>query len=448
MRASTPPRATVLPLQLRILRWPFAWLWRIGFGGLFCFSYFTSILVVGWHYRWMQGKVFYSWWKQSPQRQRGSFEDFCVSLGHDAPVRRPRWFLKERLQATLRRPARDGQAPSGARLFVRALKLPFGSLWRNFRFGVLGLLATFLLTGPGCLLMLFGWEFGWLVSFNKVYEQAFIGLAVSWVGILLFIAAMFYVPMAQVHQAVTSDFRAFFDFRFVWRLIQARLTAYLGLAAVTALIGLLFVEVLKTAPGFFYNNPVLEAHMDTYAELKALSELSPEAAAEEGVDTGAAAAQAETHRQAILQALNQFLLAGCFGLFLALLFIRRIAAAVYGSAVIKVIERGRVTRSDLHPTLVRWFEALGLNLIPTADVPGFVYAVRWSGAWVYRKFAYTLLAVIWFLFVAKTYVGEFFNYHPVAGFANHALIQLPCFDYVPEHLKALSGESTWFMKKI
>jgi hypothetical protein len=437
-----------LPLVLRLIRWPFAWLWRIGVGGLFCFNYLTSILVVGWLYRWMQGTVLRGWWKRSPIRQEMSFEAFCAALGHDAPVQRPRWFLQERASAALHRPGPDGHPPGGLQKFFRIVKLPIGSLWRNFRVGLLGLIATFLLTGPGCLVMLFGWEFGWLVSFNKVYEQAFIGLVVSVAGIGLFIVAMLYVPMAQVHQAVTGDFRAFFDFRFVWRLIQARLTGYLGLAALTALIGFLFVEVVKTAPGFFFNNPELQEHMDAYTELKAISEFSPETAAEEGVDPVAAAAQAEVHREAVLKALNQFLLTCCFGLFVALLVTRRIAAAVYRSAVIKVLDRGRVARQDLHPTLVRWFDALRLNIIPTAEVPGFVYAVRWSGGWVYRKLLYTLLVLIWFLFVAKVYVGEFFNYHPVVGFANHALIQFPCFDFVPSHLKQPDGNSNWFVKKI
>jgi len=41
---------------------------------------------------------------------------------------------------------------------------------------------------------------------------------------------------------------------------------------------------------------------------------------------------------------------------------------------------------------------------------------------------------IWFGFVAKVYVGEFLNYHPIAGFGNHTFIQFPCFSFIPSDL--------------
>src|SRR5262245_10578651 len=206
---ATPSSGSTL---FALLKWPFAWAWRIWVGAALCFSgYVASIFVVGWFYRWTQGTVLRGFWKRSPQRERGSFEAFCASLGHDAPVGRPRWFFKERIRDTLRRPGPDGRSLSPLRVIGRVIKLPLGSLWRNFKLGFLGLLATFLLLGPGCLIMVFGWKYGWLVSFDKVYEEGFIGLGWSFPGIALFIAAMFYVPMAQVHHAATGDIRAFFD---------------------------------------------------------------------------------------------------------------------------------------------------------------------------------------------------------------------------------------------
>src|SRR3954470_13942028 len=78
--------------------------------------------------------------------------------------------------------------------------------------------------------MVFGWEFGWFNSINRWYEQYLIGPGSFLLGMLLFILAMFYVPMAQAHQAATGQARAFFDFRFVRRLVRARLLAYVGLA--------------------------------------------------------------------------------------------------------------------------------------------------------------------------------------------------------------------------
>jgi hypothetical protein len=373
------------------------WCWRVPVGALFCMNYFTSILVVGWSYRWVQGVVLWSWWRASRVKGDGSFAEFCAALGPDAPAVRPRWFLQEHIVAAINRPAPSGQRPSQFRMALRALQVPWHSLWRNFKVGLQALFCTYLLTGWGCLLMLFSWEFGWLNSFNKGYEQSFIGPATGFLGIFLFIAAMFYVPMAQVHQAVTGDFRAFFDFRFVWRLIQARLTAYVALAALIALASLP-IEILKTAPLF----------MDGTAEW--WTNLSD---AEYGVS------------------LRNFFLFCSFVLFPLLLFLRLVAALIYRSAVLKVLRRGWVTREELHPVLSGWLARL--DLIPPAPPPmaAVERIVRSGGGWIYRWTCYGILFWIWFGFVAKTYVGEFFNYHPVVGFMNQLLVQFPCFDFIP-----------------
>src|SRR5262249_8209538 len=176
------------------------WCWRIAVGSFFCMNLFTSVLVAGWTYRWMQARVLRGWWKRSCLREESSFEHFLAVLGPDAPVLRPRWFLQERPGAAMIRPTRDGRAPGRFRVMLRALKVPAHSLWLNFKVGLQALLCTWLLVGWGCLIMVFSWNFGWLNSFNKGYEESLIGpLSGLLVGIPLFIAAMFYVPMAQVH---------------------------------------------------------------------------------------------------------------------------------------------------------------------------------------------------------------------------------------------------------
>src|SRR5262249_22165497 len=206
------------------------WLWRLPVGAVLCLWWWSSILVVGWLYRRMQAVVLRRWFLQSPLRAAYTFEEFCDTLGADAPVPRPRWLLRERIGTAL--------APGQPGRLGRALTVPWHSLWRNFKVGFQGLFCTFLLTGWGCLLMLFSCEFGWLNSFNKGYEQAVLGPVTGLLGIALFIAAMFYVPMAQAHQAATGDYRAFFEFRFVWSLIRARLGAYVGLAFLCVLVSL------------------------------------------------------------------------------------------------------------------------------------------------------------------------------------------------------------------
>ncbi len=245
--------------------------------------------------------------------------------------------------------------------------------------------------------MLFSWYFGWLNSFNKGYEQAFIGPLSGLLGIFLFIAAMFYVPMAQVHQAVTEDYRAFFDVRFIWRLIQARLSAYVVLAALLTLASLP-LEILKTAPRFF------DGFIDSWTN----------------------ASDAEVHSK-----LQYYFLACSNFFFLTFMVWHLVAARIYQSSVLKVLERGWVTHEELHPVLADWLARLELLPVPTVETAGLTYMVKSGSRMVYRRLLYGILFLIWFGFVAKVYVGEFLNYHPLTGFVNHPLIQFPFFNYVP-----------------
>jgi hypothetical protein len=418
----------------------------------------TSVLIVGWSYRWMQAIVLRGWWQQSSLRGQSTFDDFCNEFGLDAPVARPRWLQSERFRAALTRPTIDGRAPSLPRRFLRLVYLPLRSAWRNFAIGVQGLFCTYSVTGWGCLLMLFSWEFGWVNSFNKGYEQALVGPLTGFIGIFMFIAALIYLPMAQVHQAATGDYRAFFDFRFVWRLIQARPFAYVGVAAVIAVASLV-LEILKTAPAFF------DGFSDAWTN----------------------ASDAE-----VLTMLRRYLLACSAVLFPALLLARYVAARVYRRAVLKVLREGWVAEGELHPVLAGWLQRLGLKpplpkssprlpmaagsiggwwiagaadvailllalaaMILTGPIGSLVVLGVWTLVWLMatpvilfraglrryigwyrRRLAFVLLFWIWFSVVVQLYVSEFFNYHPVVGFMNHVLVQFPCFDFIPSHLQS------------
>jgi hypothetical protein len=247
--------------------------------------------------------------------------------------------------------------------------------------------------------MYFGWEHGWDNSFHKGYEQHFVGLLTSLLGISLLVLSLFYVPMAQVHQAVTGEARAFFDFRFVWRLIQARLTANCAAAALIVLIAVP-LQMLKSIPGVIGNNEEL-----TDAE--------------------------------VLLYLRQYLFASCLLLLPTVLLARRVVARVYRSAVLKVLRQGLVPPGDVHPKLAGWLDQLGLMPAPQPRPTGLGWAVVAGTRWGYRRLLYAVLLFIWLVFVAQTYVGEFFQRHPGSGFLNHVLIQLPSFDFVP---KGLTGD--------
>jgi hypothetical protein len=380
------------------------WAWCLLVAMYFGMTYLSAILVVGWLYRLIQGRVLYGWWKQSRRAREGSFADFCAGEV-DAPTLRPRWFLRQQfsaraMRAEMDRPTPDGESPGLLRWLVRGMLAPIRSLWLNATIGFTAVLATFLLLGWGCLLMTFSWEFGWLNSFHKGYEQAFVGPLVGVAGILLSIAAMFYVPMAQIHHAVTGDFRAFFDFRCVWQLIRARLGAYVLLAGVFAFFGLV-LEVLKTMPAGFDDHSAYFRNM--------------------------------SDSQLHIYLFNYYLGCSVF-LLLALLATRLLAARIYRSAVLKVLRRGRVTREQLHPRLAGWLDRLGLFPTPEPAPQGLAAVVRATGRMGYRWVLYAVLFVIWLGFAAKVYVGEFLNYHPYAGFLNHPLVQVPCVNYIPAAL--------------
>ncbi|MCS6852443.1 MAG: hypothetical protein NZ700_14865, partial [Gemmataceae bacterium] len=357
------------------------WTWRLLAGAFLCFnapvlSWLTSIAVAGWLYRWMQALVLRGWWRRGPRRPGGSFDEFCRSLGPDAPVSRPRWFWRER----------------GHGFWFR-------SLWLNFSLGLQAIACTFLVTGWGVAVMYFSWEFGWLNSFHKGYEQATVGATLGWFGIFLFLLALVYVPMAQAHQAATGDFRAFFDVPFVIRLIHARMTAYVALAGLIALLAWP-LELFKIAVVFAEN-------IDP-----SLADASP--------------AEAQDW-------LQRHFRRAAFVLFVSLLLSRGLAAVIYRSAVLKALRRGWVQPEALHPTLARWLDDLDLWPRPEPGRGGFFGHLRRLGRWTYRGTLYLALLLIWFVFTARIYVGQFFVYHPVVGFLNQPLIQVPCFDYTPSY---------------
>jgi hypothetical protein len=364
----------------------FAWLWRILAGVFLCFNvfivnYVTSIAVFGWLQRWMQTRVLKGWWKQSGWPQRGSFADFCATLGDQAPSPRPRWFWKER----------------SARSWT--ILTPLHSLGVNFQRGLQGLLATYLLTGWGCLLMLYSWDFGWVNSFNKGYEQWWVGIASGWLGLLLFIVSMFYVPMALVHQAATGEFRAFFQFRFIRKLIYARLTAYLGLAMLFGLCSIVF-EVMR---------------------MFVVSEDFP------GNNRAIAAAEGMT-------LLRYYYLAWTVPFFLSLLLLRGAAAAIYRSAVLKALGQQTVKMDELHPTLALWLERLQIVPEPAPPPGPVARIVRTTLRWNYRRLLNVALFLVWFGFITRFYAGYFFHSSDALGFLNHPHIHLPCIDYTPIHL--------------
>src|SRR5438445_5225371 len=128
--------------------------WKYVVGMACCQFFLCSILIVGWTYRLMQRVVYKRWWQRSDLRTNGvSFQQFLADDSATQAHRHwPNWLVEQNFFEAVRR---------------RPLKALVHSLWLNFRVGVQGIFNTWVLTLPGCALMLFSWYDGWNNSFNK-----------------------------------------------------------------------------------------------------------------------------------------------------------------------------------------------------------------------------------------------------------------------------------------
>jgi hypothetical protein len=380
-----------------------AWIARFIVGvymicNFFPLSFITAIAAFGWLQRRMQAIAVRGWWRQSPRRFEGTFQDFCDTLGDGAPVERPRWFWRENIVKYLNRPQRTGAIGKFFDTLVTFLTLPIHSLWLNFKVGIAGLLSTYMLTGWPCSIMLFSWYFGWLNSFHKGYEDAFLGLGFGLFGSFLLILTLVYVPMAQAHQAATGEIAAFFQFRVVIRLILTRLTAYVMLLAGLALTSLVFeIPRLMTAGEDFRPN------------------------------------LAATPQEAYWLLSQHFFIWSIF-FFFALLVLRTVSALIYRSAMLKAVHAGTIRTTDLPPRLALWFEKL--EILPQAQLPQPMIwtMLRAMIGFNWRTFLFAGLFVILLLFVMRFYLGYFLVFNEYRGILNHPVVQVPCIDWTPWHL--------------
>jgi hypothetical protein len=395
--------------QQGYLPWAIGWAWRIFVGVLLCLSplpsvlasYLGSIVVFGWLYRWMQGRILRRWWKLSRRRSEIAFHEFCAELGPDGPVSRPRWFWHEHPIDLLNRPTPSGKPAGFFRTLGRFVKIPVASIFLNVGRGIQGLLATYLITGWGVSLMAFSWYFGWMTSFNKIYEEHGIGPGLGLLGgFVLFVAGLFYTPMAQAHQAVAGGFSSFFQFRVVLRLIHARMSAYVFLAALFLIVSVI-LEGLRVAVAStdFPGN-----HAATVPE---------------GLD-----------------ALRNYLTGCTVFFFLAVLLLRGLTARIYASAVLKALGRGTLRLDEMPPAVVEALQRLDLVPAPVAPGHPLLVAGKSSFRTVYRGMLYAMLFGLWALFVARFYVGYFLVFSDFRGPLNHPLVHLPCIDSTPTHLTA------------
>ncbi len=213
--ASAPPERTSrarLPLRVRWSFWrivllPLQLLWAM----LLVQSLIGSLVVVGWTYRLIRRSVIKRWWAQSGRQSGETFVDF-LSARPDlkSHSRWPNWIVEQDFSSSWKEVDDSGRWPGG-----RLLKSLFHSLGLNLKLGLQAVANTWVLTLPACALWLFGWHAGWINSFTKGYESASVGPLIGWSGVLLFIVVMMYLPMAQIRQAVTGEWRSFYQFTLI-----------------------------------------------------------------------------------------------------------------------------------------------------------------------------------------------------------------------------------------
>ncbi len=369
-------------------------LWKIFAGAVFCQFFPTSILVVGWSYRAMQRRALRIWQAHSPLAQA----ELDTLSRSDALFRRhaewPNWFVQPR-------GLRTAPAKGVAARVRRWSRTVSASLGQNIRMGLLGILNTSVAMALPAVLWELGWYAGWDNSFNKGYEQYYVGIAVSWIGILMFLAVMLYLPMAQARQAVTGDWRAFYHLRTVWAVTRnAPLRAVL-LAAAYSLVSLP-IAITLSVPLFIENI----------------------------VPGTAAMSDSE-----FIQFLNRYYFRLSIYGFLAYVFVRWIAAGSYARTLVELIHTGRLKREDLagaerHALAVLHLDAAG----EASKLHPAIAATLALSRPVWRAAVLGAAVLVWFTFVAQIYVREFLVYHTVRGFLNQPLVQLPWFRYVPRSL--------------
>lgn len=375
----------------------FVWKWIVGM--VFCQTPVTAVIVLGWTLRVMRRetvKVCGRQFRRAGQASRVWKDSFCVEPGPAGLIYWPNWFFS---QEPLNELLKGNQGAGMVVRFRKVLRRLLGSLGANARLGFAGTINVFALTLPGTLLMLFSWYAGWQNSFYKGYELAHIGPLTGILGILLWIAAMCYVPMAQARQAFLGDWRRFFDFGVVLALIRERWWSCLGLALLYSLLGVPVV-VLRVVPYYFPQmNPA-------WAELS-------------GTDAK--------------ELLNTYYFWCALWVFPAFVLLRTAAARIYGKAWIARLRRCGYQRLQLHGMERMVLEkGGGMECLPENPGRSGIWPQIGRGiGWVGCSAGVIFAVLCWFSLIAQVYIAQFLNYQPISGWLNHPLVQIPWFHFIP-----------------
>ena len=127
--------------------------------------------------------------------------------------------------------------------------------------------------------------------------------------------------------------------------------------------------------------------------------------------------------------------------FPAFVFLRCVAARIYGSTLLKAVQTGAIAEDVLGEH--EWRTLHRLNLLQIQPEPHrhpALRAIAWAATRAGRiTFGFTS-GLVWFTFVAQIFIMQFFNYLGAPGWLNQPLVQLPWFHHVPDTLKNPWGD--------
>jgi len=368
-------------------------LWNLLFGGIFAQSFFGGIIIIGWTYRAVRRWSLASFLKGAGRDNPSGWKElFSLNEGLRESERLPNWFVEQKGPFY-------GSERGRIKKFINLLSHSF---WLNFKLGAQGILNTWALTLFPEVLWLAGWYMGWQISFTKLYEESMTGRSVSILGIFIFLAVMLYLPMAQIRQAATGRWKAFYHFKLIWALVRERWIMMLLLAGFYSLISLP-ITILKTAPAFF---PEMDPTLVELSAVEALDYIN-----------------------------RYFFFAGTAG-FIGFVVLRWVTTKIYSSALLSCLKKGSITTDELYDDEVHIMDGLGLlNREEEVERHLILKVLKKQGSRALRFGGTAITLILWFTFVAQIYVSEFLVYHPKRGFLNQSLVQLPCFRYVPNQME-------------
>ncbi len=357
--------------------------WKFIIGVIFCMTPVTAILVLGWQTRFMRRQMIRTWYRLSPHAETNtSFKSFAQANAELKPFTHwPNWFVTNDTQSL----------KQNKRWIFSSAGWGFGSFWTNLKLGLQTLATLALATLPFSALWIFAWWGGWDNSFNKGYEQSFVGPSLGITGIFLFMAIMTYLPMALAHQAAHGNWKAFFNFAAVRAFITQSPWAWfaLGLIYGVAALPILFC---RSAPVF------IEEFRPDFADL------SPEQ---------------------IQQFAKTYYFWTTVYIFTAFIFLRKLTAGIYARSALALHRKGfaeHLQMGDwqtgvLNELKLSQDRASQLEMVPYKRKPSLVRRIILSLFWI-------MAALMWFALAAQIFISQFFNYHWTL-WLTHPLIQLP-----------------------